>query len=106
MPWPAQTREKLKFNVNLREHVPPEQLDKKFGGDCNFEYQHATFWPELNRLCRERREQYMARWRAAGSPIGASEFLLKGGSSNGGGGGGGGDDSLPTAGMDGLELRN
>ncbi|KAF8249762.1 cral trio domain-containing protein [Wilcoxina mikolae CBS 423.85] len=86
------TREKLKFNENLREHVPPAQLDMKFGGDCQFEYDHSKFWPELNRVCEEKRARYVARWRANGSKIGASEFELKG------------EDSL-TAGIDGLELK-
>lgn len=74
----AQTKEKLKFNEDLRKHVPPEQLDKKFGGDCDFEYDHAKFWPEFNRLANEKRAQCVARWKAGGSKVGASEFELKG----------------------------
>ena len=73
------TKEKLKFNENLREHVPPEQLLKGFGGDCNFEYDHAKYWPELTRLGKEKNDDYTKRWEALGSPIGASEFVLKGG---------------------------
>ncbi|KAI5781433.1 CRAL/TRIO domain-containing protein [Geopyxis carbonaria] len=73
------TREKLKFNENLRDHVPPEQLDAKFGGDCRFEYDHAKYWPELVRLAAEKRAAYVARWRAGGCQVGASEFELKGG---------------------------
>jgi hypothetical protein len=89
----CQTREKLKFNENLRDHVPPEQLDKRFGGDCEFEYDHAKYWPELCRLTDEKRAQMMARWVADGSRIGASEFDLKGG------------DAL-SAGMQNLEVKN
>jgi hypothetical protein len=58
--------------------VPPAQLDKSFGGDCNFEYEHDTFWPEFNRLSGEKRAAYAVRWKAAGSKIGTSEFELKG----------------------------
>ncbi|KAA8910519.1 CRAL/TRIO domain protein [Sphaerosporella brunnea] len=87
------TREKLKFNENLRDHVPPEQLDKRFGGDCEFDYDHSKYWPELCRLTDEKRAQMTARWIAGGSKIGASEFELKGG------------DSL-SAGMQDLEVKN
>ena len=66
------TREKLKFNENLREYVPPEQLVELFGGDCNFEYEHETFWPEYLKLASERREKYFTRWKAAGGDIGQS----------------------------------
>jgi hypothetical protein len=76
-----QTREKLKFNENLREHIPPVQLDMKFGGDCEFSYDHSKFWPELNRICEEKHTRAVARWRADGSRIGASEFELKSGDS-------------------------
>jgi hypothetical protein len=71
------TREKLKFNENLREYVPPEQLVELFGGDCNFEYEHETFWPEYLKLASEKREKYFARWKAAGGGIGQSEWDLR-----------------------------
>ena len=71
------TREKLKFNENLREYVPSEQLVELFGGDCNFEYEHETFWPEYLKLASERREKYFARWKAAGGGIGQSEWDLR-----------------------------
>ena len=71
------TRDKLKFNENLREYVPPEQLVELFGGDCNFEYEHETFWPEYLKLASERREKYFARWKAAGGGIGQSEWELR-----------------------------
>jgi hypothetical protein len=71
------TREKLKFNENLREYVPSEQLVELFGGDCNFEYEHETFWPEYLKLASERREKYFARWKAAGGDIGQSEWDLR-----------------------------
>ena len=71
------TRDKLKFNENLREYVPPEQLVELFGGDCNFEYEHETFWPEYLKLASERRDKYFARWKAAGGGIGQSEWDLR-----------------------------
>jgi hypothetical protein len=71
------TREKLKFNENLREYVPAEQLIELFGGDCAFEYDHETFWPVYLKLASERREKYFARWKAAGGGIGQSEWDLR-----------------------------
>jgi hypothetical protein len=71
------TREKLKFNENLREYVPPEQLYELFGGDCEFEYDHETFWPAYLKLASERKEKYFARWKAAGGGIGQSEWDLR-----------------------------
>lgn len=59
------------------------QLHKAFGGDCDFEYDHSKFWPELTRLTGEKRAQFVARWNASGSEIGASEFELKGGENEG-----------------------
>lgn len=49
------------------------------GGDCDFEYDHAKYWPELVRIAGEKRAAYIKRWEAGGSQIGASEFELKGG---------------------------
>ncbi|KAL7270613.1 Phosphatidylinositol transfer protein (PITP) [Rhizina undulata] len=71
------TREKLVFNEDLRKHVPAPQLDKKFGGDVDFDYDHAVYWPELNRLASESRAAYVARWKQSGAQIGASEVELR-----------------------------
>ncbi|GAO52040.1 hypothetical protein G7K_6128-t1 [Saitoella complicata NRRL Y-17804] len=71
------TREKMVFNADLRNHVPPSQLDRNFGGDCEFEYVHGDYWPELSRLARERRERNMRNWRVAGGGVGISEDVIK-----------------------------
>lgn len=70
----------MKFNEPLTDHVPPPQLQKHFGGEADFEYQHDVYWPALNHLCEERRKAYRDRWEKAGSQIGASEWELRGGS--------------------------
>jgi hypothetical protein len=71
------TREKLKFNENLREYVPPEQLYTLFGGDCEFEYVHEDFWPVYLKWAQDRRDRYFARFKAAGGEIGLSEWDLR-----------------------------
>lgn len=75
------TREKLKFNEDMKLYVPPEQLwSADWGGNLDFEYDHDTYWPALNEMCRERREEKSKRWEAAGKLVGESEVYLTGGS--------------------------
>ncbi|EEA28571.1 Phosphatidylinositol transfer protein (PITP) [Talaromyces marneffei ATCC 18224] len=73
------TVQKLKFNEDLRQHVPPAQLLKSCGGDVEFEYEHSIYWPTLNKLADQRRENICERWVRAGQHIGESEFYLRGG---------------------------
>lgn len=74
------TREKLKFNEDLRKHVPPSQLLKEAGGDVEFEYDHSQYWPALNKLADQRRAEYHRRWVDGGKVIGEYENYLRGGS--------------------------
>ena len=75
------TKEKLKFNEEMRQHAPPQQLWTEFQGDLEFEYEHPVYWPALLQLCEERRREQKERWVKAGSHYGESELYLKGGSS-------------------------
>jgi len=75
------TREKLKFNEDMKLYVPQEQLwSADWGGDLDFEYDHDTYWPALNEMCRKKREEKIRRWEAGGKQVGESEVYLKGGS--------------------------
>lgn len=69
----------MKFNEDLRRYVPSEQLDKAYGGDLDFEYDHKLYWPALTAECQRRREAYKARWVQAGKRIGEYEEYLRGG---------------------------
>ncbi|OJJ51034.1 hypothetical protein ASPZODRAFT_127030 [Penicilliopsis zonata CBS 506.65] len=73
------TRQKLKFNEDLRQHVPPEQLMNAAGGDVEFKYDHSQYWPALNQLAEARRTAYRERWIQGGKRIGEHENYLKGG---------------------------
>lgn len=73
------TREKLKFDENLRLFVPPEQLLKSYGGDLEFEYDHAVYWPALNALAAQRKQEQVERWIKGGKRVGELEGYLKGG---------------------------
>ncbi|KAH0564874.1 hypothetical protein GP486_001731 [Trichoglossum hirsutum] len=73
------TREKLKFNEDLRQHVPPQHLLSSFGGDVEFEYDHSIYWPALMKLAEERRAEQRERWVKGGKRVGEYEAYLKGG---------------------------
>ena len=72
------TKEKMNFDPDLREFIPPEQLIKDYGGDVNFVYEHEKYWPAFIGLARSRREAMVKRWEDAGKKIGESEAYLKG----------------------------
>ncbi|KZL81645.1 cral trio domain-containing protein [Colletotrichum incanum] len=73
------TRDKLKFNEDMRQYVPEEQLWTEFSdGKLEFEYDHATYWPALNAMCKEKRDTRTARWVAGGKQIGELEDYLGG----------------------------
>lgn len=74
------TREKLKFNEDMKQYVPPEQLwSEDWGGNLDFDYDHSVYWPALNEMCQKRREEKMKRWEAGGKEIGELEEYLTGG---------------------------
>lgn len=74
------TREKLKFNEDMAQHVPPSQLLKENGGEVEFEYDHSVYWPSLIRLAETKRTAFRERWEKAGKHVGESEDYLRGGS--------------------------
>lgn len=72
------TREKMKFDEDLRELVPSEQLIKAYGGDVDFEYDHAAYWPAFIGLAKSRSKEMVERWERAGRKVGESERYLRG----------------------------
>lgn len=73
------TKDKIKFNEDMTQYVPREQLLTEYnGGALQFEYDHSIYWPALQKLCRERRAARLSRWEAGGKLIGESEDYLKG----------------------------
>ncbi|KAI2829092.1 hypothetical protein CBS63078_4400 [Aspergillus niger] len=75
------TRQKLKFNEDLGQHVPPGQLMKSMGGEVEFRYDHSIYWPTLNKLADQRRAAYKERWIQGGKRVGEIENYLKTGTS-------------------------
>nr|OQO21246.1 hypothetical protein B0A51_10736 [Rachicladosporium sp. CCFEE 5018] len=73
------TKEKMKFNEDLRIWVPPEQLWNQATGDLDFEYDHAVYWKALQGECEKRRKAYRERWESGGKRIGEFEAYLRGG---------------------------
>jgi hypothetical protein len=73
------TKSKIKPNEPLPNHVPASQLMKVSGGEVDFKYDHSVYWPALEKLTTERRQQRKERWEKAGKIIGESEIYLWGG---------------------------
>lgn len=73
------TREKMKFNETMTDYIPKTQLWNDYGGDVNFEYDHAVYWPAFGEACKTRREAYVRRWEVGGKRIGEHEDYLRGG---------------------------
>lgn len=71
------TREKLKFNQDLNEYVPPAQLDDAFSGKLVFDYVHEDYWPSFVAEAKRRRQHKWQVWERAGKKIGISEDVLK-----------------------------
>lgn len=73
------TRDKMKFNEDLRAFVPAENLWRAHEGDLNFEYEHPTYWRSLEREVGRRKAAYVERWVAGGKRMGEYEEYLRGG---------------------------
>lgn len=73
------TKEKIRFDEDLKNYVPNEQLWGPFGGELKFDYDHATYWPSLAEEAARRRAAYTQRWIAGGKLIGEHEAYLRGG---------------------------
>jgi hypothetical protein len=41
------TRDKIRFNPDLTELAPAQQLDVEFGGDYHLKFDHATYWKTI-----------------------------------------------------------
>jgi hypothetical protein len=69
----------MRYNEPLEQHIPAAQLMKNAGGDCEFEYDHAIYWPTLVELAEKRKTERIERFEKAGKHIGESEIYLWGG---------------------------
>ncbi|GAA6055475.1 hypothetical protein JCM3770_002846 [Rhodotorula araucariae] len=76
------TKEKIRFldKADATALIPPQQLQKIFGGDVNLVYDHATYFPALTKLCMERKAANLERWRQyGGGKCGLDEAIIRGG---------------------------
>ena len=73
------TREKLVYEQPLQQFVPPAQLLNTHGGDVSFEYDHAIYWPAIQKLTAQKKEAEYERWVKGDKRIGEYEAYLKGG---------------------------
>ena len=75
------TREKLKINARVIEegYITKDNVLKEWHGAQDFVYKHEEYWPALNKMCDERKREYMERWRQLGGKVGISEWEYKNG---------------------------
>ena len=66
------------FNEPFANYVPSSQLLQSSGGSVNFNYEHSIYWPELNRICADRRATMREKWENGGKRIGEYEAYLRG----------------------------
>jgi len=45
------TREKMRFNPDLKELIPLPQLYTEFGGDYNFQFEPNSYWDQIVSVC-------------------------------------------------------
>ncbi|KAK4058441.1 Phosphatidylinositol transfer protein (PITP) [Microbotryomycetes sp. JL221] len=75
------TKEKIRFldKPDATDLIPAHQLQKQFGGDVDFQYNHEEYFPALHKLCMERRTANLERWRQYGdNKCGLSETIIRG----------------------------
>lgn len=73
------TREKMRFNEDLKAFIPAEMLWDHAGGELKFEYKHEDYWPALEKETKRRKELMRERWVRAGKQVGEYEAYLRGG---------------------------
>ncbi|GAA5898558.1 CRAL-TRIO domain-containing protein [Sporobolomyces salmoneus] len=77
------TKEKIRFlegQADATSLIPPEQLQRIFGGSVNFEYDHSKYFPALTKLCFGRKEECLRRWKEFGGGLcGVDEAIIRGG---------------------------
>ncbi|EIN09807.1 CRAL/TRIO domain-containing protein [Punctularia strigosozonata HHB-11173 SS5] len=76
------TREKMKFNPAVVPDglfAPDMVMKAHWGGEREFEWEHAKYWPALVSMCEERRARWRERWRKLGGGVGVKEWEYKGG---------------------------
>ncbi|KAJ9094472.1 hypothetical protein QFC21_006011 [Naganishia friedmannii] len=80
--WPfvdSYTKEKVQLDVDIRtsDRVHPDLVLKRLGGNIDFEFDLASYWPGLLQTCLERRATELGKWRQAGGRVGISELEFK-----------------------------
>lgn len=71
------TRVKLVYDKPFPDFVPAQQLDRDFGGDVNFEYDHTKYWPQMTAMAAKKKSHYMSRFEKFGKLVGLSEVDLR-----------------------------
>ncbi|KAF9000594.1 CRAL-TRIO domain-containing protein [Cyathus striatus] len=74
------TREKVKINPQVIKEGMFEKsmiMTEWWGGDQDFEYVHEKYWPALLKMCDNRRNRWMEKWKKLGAKVGIREWDYK-----------------------------
>lgn len=74
------TLRQIHFNEDANKLIPSDQLMKdSFGGAVDFQYEHETYFPALEKLCAAKKAANFARWVQYGEGrCGLSEAVIRG----------------------------
>ncbi|KAG8876275.1 hypothetical protein FRB98_007383 [Tulasnella sp. 332] len=70
------TREKIKFNPEVVKDgmFTADQVITKWGGKAELPYEHEVYWPALIKMCKDRHQRRLEKWRSLGGTVGLSEW--------------------------------
>ncbi|SSD58406.1 related to Phosphatidylinositol transfer protein PDR17 [Saccharomycodes ludwigii] len=71
------TKNKLVYDEPFEKYIDDTQLDKDYGGDLDFTYDHSVYWPDMLEKVGNRRKRQYDRFMELGGKIGTSEYELK-----------------------------
>jgi len=69
----------MKFNPDVVKEgtFDADSVMNTWGGNCEFEHEHAKYWPALVKLTEENRRRWMSKWRELGGVVGIKEWDYK-----------------------------
>ncbi|KAG9000428.1 hypothetical protein FRB94_005441 [Tulasnella sp. JGI-2019a] len=72
------TREKIKFNPEVVKDglFDADQVTTQWGGEAEIPYEHEVYWPAIIKMCGDRHQKQLEKWRALGGTVGLSEWEI------------------------------
>lgn len=54
-----------------------DQCTTSWGGEIEVPYEHDVYFPALVKMCTERHQKHLQRWRTLGAKVGTSEWDIR-----------------------------